>query len=542
MTLAQSSHSKKEGDTTSHADTPSAPVAASPQERQLGFIIGALMLSMLMSSLGQTIFAAALPTIVGELGGANHMSWVITAFLLGQTIAMPLFGKLGDQLGRKGLFIGANVLFVLGSLLGGLSINMAMLIVARMMQGVAAGSMIILSQAITADVTTARERGKYMGIMGSVFGVSSVLGPVLGGWFTDGPGWRWGLWLNIPIGVLAITAIWFFLRLPKRSKNLDIDWLGTLMMAIATASLVLFVTWGGNEYEWTSPLILGLIASTIIFSAIFVLVESKVSNPLIPLQLFRNRNFNLTLLAGLSVGMFMFGTLAYMPTYLQMVHAMTPTNAGLMMIPMMIGLMGTSIVVGNLISRTGRYRFYPIVGMVITGIGLILLSTMKPETSLAIVGLYFFVFGFGLGCSMQVLVLIVQNSFPLSMVGTATGTNNFFRQVGGSLGSALVGGLFTGRLAGQMQSNLPHAIQESGAEGANFLRTFNPESDLSSLTPTALHRMPQAIADAIQLSYNDSLTPVLLMLCPLAFLSAVILFFIKEKKLSDRLESLEGQS
>lgn len=542
MTLAQSSHSKKEGDTTSHAETPNAPVDASPQERQLGFIIGALMLSMLMSSLGQTIFAAALPTIVGELGGANHMSWVITAFLLGQTIAMPLFGKLGDQLGRKGLFIGANVLFVLGSLLGGLSINMAMLIVARMMQGVAAGSMIILSQAITADVTTARERGKYMGIMGSVFGVSSVLGPVLGGWFTDGPGWRWGLWLNIPIGVLAITAIWFFLRLPKRSKNLDIDWLGTLMMAIATASLVLFVTWGGNEYEWTSPLILGLIASTIIFSAIFVLVESKVSNPLIPLQLFRNRNFNLTLLAGLSVGMFMFGTLAYMPTYLQMVHAMTPTNAGLMMIPMMIGLMGTSIVVGNLISRTGRYRFYPIVGMVITGIGLILLSTMKPETSLAIVGLYFFVFGFGLGCSMQVLVLIVQNSFPLSMVGTATGTNNFFRQVGGSLGSALVGGLFTGRLAGQMQSNLPHAIQESGAEGANFLRTFNPESDLSSLTPTALHRMPQAIADAIQLSYNDSLTPVLLMLCPLAFLSAVILFFIKEKKLSDRLESLEEQS
>ncbi|WP_268914158.1 MDR family MFS transporter [Corynebacterium uropygiale] len=548
MTLAPSSDPQKEGDITSRTDTSSASAAerspdatapASPKERQLGFIIAALMLSMLMSSLGQTIFAAALPTIVGELGGANHMSWVITAFLLGQTIAMPLFGKLGDQLGRKGLFIGANALFVLGSLLGGLSVNMAMLIIARVMQGVAGGSMIILSQAITADVTTARERGKYMGIMGSVFGVSSVLGPVLGGWFTDGPGWRWGLWLNIPIGIVAITAIWFFLRLPKRQKNLDIDWLGTLTMALATASLVLFVTWGGNEYEWGSPLILGLIASTIIFAAIFVFVESKVSNPLIPLQLFKTRNFNLTLLAGLAVGIFMFGTLAYMPTYLQMVHAMTPTNAGLMMIPMMIGLMGTSIVVGNLISRTGRYRFFPIVGMVITGIGLFLLSTMKPETSLITVGIYFFVFGFGLGCSMQVLVLIVQNSFPLSMVGTATGTNNFFRQVGGSLGSALVGGLFTGRLTGQMQSNLPQAIKDSGEEGARFLQTFNPETDLSSLTPTALHHMPQAIADAIQLSYNDSLTPVLLMVCPLAFLSAVILFFIKEKKLSDRLEPLE---
>ncbi|QNQ89951.1 DHA2 family efflux MFS transporter permease subunit [Corynebacterium poyangense] len=507
-------------------------------QRSLYLIIGALMLTMLMSSLGQTIFAAALPTIVGDLGGANHMSWVITAFLLGQTIAMPLLGKLGDQLGRKWLFIGAILLFMAGSLLGGLSQNMMMLITARTMQGVAGGSLMILSQAITADVTTARERGKYMGIMGSVFGVSSVLGPVLGGWFTDGPGWRWGLWLNIPLGFIAVLAIVRFLRLPSRPKNLTIDWLGTLTMAIATSCLVLFVTWGGNEYEWSSPLIISLIIATLIFAVIFIVIESKVSNPLIPLILFKTRNFNLTLLAGLAVGVFMFGTLAYMPTYLQMVHGMTPTKAGLMMIPMMLGLMGTSIVVGNLISRTGRYRFYPIIGMVITGTGLILMSTMHPDTPLLVVGIYFFVFGFGLGCTMQVLVLIVQNSFPLAMVGTATGTNNFFRQVGGCLGSALVGGLFTGRLTEQLQNNLPIAIAHSGQQGAAFAQNFNPDTGFSRLTPTALHTMPQAIADAIQLSYNDSLTPVFLLLCPLAFASAIVLIFIREKKLSDRLETI----
>lgn len=496
----------------------------------LKLIIAALMLSMLMSSLGQMIFSTALPTIVGELGGVEHMSWVITAFLLGQTIAMPFFGKLGDQIGRKWLFIGANGLFMIGSIIGALAQNMTMLIIARAAQGVAGGAMMITSQAITADVTSPRERGKFMGVMGSVFGVSSVLGPVLGGWFTDGPGWRWGLWLNVPLAIITMVAITIILKLPKKAADTKIDWLGTLTMGIATASLVLFVTWGGNEYAWSSPLIIGLIISAIVFSIIFVFVELRATNPLIPMSLFSVRNFVLTTLVGLAIGMFMFGSLAYLPTYLQMVHGMTPTRAGLMMIPMMIGVMGTSIVVGNLISRSGKYRVFPIMGMVVTGIALILLSTLTPHTSLVVLGLYLFVFGFGIGCAMQVLVLIVQVSFPIEMVGTATGSNNFFRQVGGSLGSALVGGMFLGRLKDQMADKvMPLLAKMPNHGGAGAGKPMGP----SNFTPALVSGLPEPLRDAVRLAYNDALTPVFLVLCPLAFMSAIVLFWIREQKLSE---------
>ncbi|WP_018119004.1 MDR family MFS transporter [Corynebacterium mastitidis] len=500
--------------------TTHTPQHQEPSRKQrLPWIIGALMLAMLMSSLGQMIFSTALPTIVGELGGVNHMTWVITGFLLGQTIALPIFGKLGDQIGRKGLFLFANSLFVLGSLIGGAAQSMSVLILARVLQGVAAGGMMILSQAITAEVTTARERGKYMGVMGSVFGVSAVLGPILGGWFTDGLGWRWGLWLNVPIGLVSIAAISYLLQLPPKPKRLNFDWLGMVTMSIATAALVLFMTWGGNEYEWGSPVILGLIATAVVVGALFVFVETRAHDPLVPMSLFQNRNFVLTTVSGFGIGIFMFGSLAYLPTYLQMVHGMTPTRAGLMLLSMMVGLMGTSIVVGNLVSKFGRYKAFPIFGLLIVSVGMTLLSTLHAETSLVIVGLYLFLFGFGMGCSMQILVLIVQNSFPVGMVGTVTATNNFFRQIGGSVGSALVGGLFVGNLTTQLQRNLP-AGQQLG-DGS------------SHLTPGALADLPEPIRQAIETSYNDALTPIFLLLMPLALLCSAVLVWVKEDKLKE---------
>lgn len=497
---------------------------------KIWFIIAALMLSMLMSALGQMIFTTALPTIVGELGGVEHMSWVITAFLLGQTIALPIFGKLGDQLNKKPVFIAANVLFVIASIIGATAQNMGVLIAGRALQGVAAGAMMILSQAIMAEVTTPRERGKYMGVMGSVFGLASILGPLAGGWFTDGPGWRWGMWLNLPLGVVTIVAIMVFLRLPSKQQTFRVDWLGTITMSIATAALVLFVTWGGRDFAWTSPVILGLIATTVIFAVLFVLVELKVKDPLISMELFKNRNFVLTTLAGLAVGIMMFGALAYLPTYLQMVHRLSPTAAGLMMIPMMGGMIITSTLVGNWVTRTGKYKIYPLVGQVIITIAMVLLSTLNSGDSLIKVGIYFAIFGIGLGSTMQILVLIVQNSFPITKVGTATGTNNFFRQVGGSLGSALVGSIFLSGLTSQISQKLPPALAQAQEQGLD-LGGFDPSAGVSNLTPGLISKLPPVISDAIATAYNDALTPVFLMLAPVSVIAVFVLFCVTENEL-----------
>ncbi|WKD59550.1 MDR family MFS transporter [Corynebacterium caspium] len=489
---------------------------AADTRKRLPWIIAALMLSMLMSALGQMVFSTALPTIVGELGGVEHMSWVISGFLVAETIALPIFGKLGDQMGRKNLFMLVNGLFVIGSFMGGSANSMLLLIIARIVQGIAAGGMMILSQSITAEVTTPRERGKYMGIMGSAFAVASVLGPVLGGWFTDGPGWRWGLWLNIPIGFIAMGAIWFLLRLEPKKVRLNLDIWGMITMIIATSSLVLTLTWGGNEFPWLSAQILGLALLTIIFGALFIFIESRTADPIVPMRVFRNRNFALTTIASFGLGIFMFGSLAYMPTYLQMVHAMTPTHAGLMMITMMLGILITSLSVGNLVSRTGKYKRYPIVGMAVVTVALVLLSTLTSDTSLVIYGIYMFIFGFGIGATMQVLVLIAQTSFPVAEVGTVTGTNNFIRQIGSAVGAALVGGIFVNRLTTFLAERLP---QSSGK--------------ISHLTPSMVINLPEPIKAAIESSYNDALTPIFLLLAPLSAICCVALLFLREEHLQD---------
>ena len=506
----------------------SETVATQPDNRRVWFAFIALMLTMLMSSLGQMIFSTALPTIVGDLGGVELMSWVITSFMLAQTIAMPIFGKLSDQLSRKYLLIGVISVFVLGSVIGGFAQSMTTLIVARLIQGAAGGGLMILSQAITAEVVSARDRGKYMGIMGAVFGVSSVLGPVLGGWFTDGPGWRWGLWLNVPLGLIAIAGIVYFLHNSGARARVSVDVWGILTMAVATSSLILMCTWGGNTYEWSDPIIIGLGICAAVFYPLFFFVERKVSNPLVPPSVFAIRNFNLTTLAGIATGVFMFGTLAYLPTYMQMVHMMSPTNAGLMMTPMMVGMLMTSTLVGNLVTRYGRYKWYPVVSMVGTFVAMVALSFMEPETPLWVVGIMLFVLGAVLGIGMQILVLIVQNSFSLDMVGTATAANNFFRQIGGTLGAALVGGLFTGSLTDHLQEKLPAAIAQLPPEVQ--LQMAQGGGDFTErLTPAMLTHLPDVVQTAIQQSYSDALTPIFVLLSPLALVAAVILAFVKEE-------------
>jgi EmrB/QacA subfamily drug resistance transporter len=500
-----------------------APSSAVPKGTLVPLFIG-LMLAMLLASLNQTVFATALPTIVGELNGVSQMVWVITAFILATTVVMPIYGKLGDQIGRKPLLIAAISLFMVGSVVGGLSADMGMLIFARVIQGIGGGGLMILAQASIADVVPARERGKYMGIMGGVFALSSVIGPLLGGWFTDGPGWRWAFWINLPIGVLALLAAIFFLKLPRRNHGRPtLDWGGMALIAVATTSMVLVTTWGGGTYAWTDPIILGLMVLFAVAAVAFVLVERRTAEPLIPMKLFRERNFVLTTIAGLFIGVAMFGALGYMPTYLQMAFGLEASVAGLMMIPMMGAMLITSTVAGQLVSKHGKYKWYPVVGAFFIAGAMVLMSSMDPHQPVWVACTYLALLGIGLGLSMQILVLIVQNTFPLSMVGTATASNNYFRQIGATLGSSLVGSLFAVRLTNLMVERLPGAA--SGQMGST-----------ESLTPAAVSALPDPLHDTVITAYSDALTPIFLWIAPLGLFAAVLLMFVTEKPLATRIE------
>lgn len=505
------------------AATARAAQAPATDRRSILLVFVGLMTAMLLSALDQTIFSTALPTIVGELDGVDHMLWVTTAYILAATIMMPVYGKLGDLIGRKSLFIGAIALFMAGSVVGGLAQGMTELIVGRAIQGLGGGGLMILSQAIIADIVPARERGRYMGVMGGVFALASVIGPLLGGWFTESIGWRWCMWINLPLGAVAIlSAILFLHPNAERRERPRLDIAGMVLIAIASAALVLFTSWGGGQYAWDSPVIIGLIVLTVVAAVAFVAVERRAAEPIMPLHLFAERNFTLTTAAGLLMGIAMFGTLAYMPTYLQMVAQVDATAAGLLMIPMMGAMLPTSIIVGRAVSRTGRYRWYPIAGSVVIAGAMFLLSTMSAMQPVWVTCAYLAVFGLGLGLQMQVLVLIVQNTFPLRMVGTATAANNYFRQIGASLGAAVVGSIFTNRLIALLADRAPGG-------GASL-------SDANSLTPAAVRDLPQGIQDVIVGSYNDALTPVFLLIVPLALLSLVLLLFVKEEPLRTTLD------
>lgn len=508
------------------ADTTPAPTTpVRSGSRHLVPIFAGLLVAMFLAALDQTIFSTALPTIVGDLHGVNHMLWVTTAYLVAATIMMPIYGKLGDLVGRKPLLIFALTVFVGGSFVGALAHDMNTLIIGRAIQGIGGGGLMLLAQATIADVVPARERGRYMGVMGAVFGLSSVVGPLLGGWFTESLTWRLGFWLNVPLGIIAILVVALFLKLPKHDQRATLDVFGIITMAIAVTSLILATSWGGGQYDWNSWQIIGLFAVTLVFGVLFVIAERFAREPIIPLHLFAQRNFNLTTLGGLIIAIAMFGAIGYLPTYLQMSQGVSATVSGLMLIPMVAGLLIASIIAGQIVTRTGRYKWAPIVAMIITGGGLLLLSTLTVDTPLWQLMAYIFVLGAGIGTGMQNLILIVQNTFPNREVGTATAANNFFRQIGASLGSSIVGSIFANRLTTLITERMPAgALHAGGGDSIN------------SLTPSFVQHLPTQIQNIIIGAYNDALTPIFLYLAPLLGIALILVIFVREKALATTID------
>ena len=427
--------------------------------RQILSILAGLMLGMVLAALDQTIVSTALPTIAGELGGINHLPWIVTAYLLTSTISTPLWGKLGDLHGRRGLFQAAIVIFLAGSVVSGISQNMGQLIAFRALQGVGAGGLIVGAMAIVGDILSPRERGRYQGLFGAVFGFSSVAGPLLGGFFTDHLTWRWVFYINVPIGILALYVTSVVLLLPKKRREHVIDYLGTLLLGCGVTAIILVTTWGGNEHPWSSPLILGLALVGLALLVGFVFVERRAPEPLIPMQLFRVHTFSLTSLLGFIVGVAMFGAIVYLPLYLQLVHGVSATASGLLMLPLMVGLLSVSTIAGILITRSGRYRVFPIAGAGLMVLGMFLLSLLTVDTPLRVASIYMLIVGMGLGGVMQVLVIAVQNAVPYEHLGTATASATFFRSIGGSFGVALFGGIFNQAFIRNAPRTIPaHAL------------------------------------------------------------------------------------
>ena len=500
-----------------------APLRAAPttptNQRLTPLLFVGLMLGLLLAELDQTMFSTALPTIVGELGGVDRMLWVTTAYVLAGTVVMPVYGKLGDLLGRKPLFIAALSVFVAGSVLGGLAPDMTWLIVARAVQGLGGGGLLILIQAIIADIVPARERAASMSVVGAVFALSAMLGPILGGWLTDGLGWRWAFWINLPLGAAAIASGAAFLPSARgRVRPVRIDVAGIVAMTVAVTAIVLVASWGGVAYRWGSPVIVSISAIAVLASAAFIAAERQAADPIIPLALFRNRTFTAATIAGLVMAVAMFGAIGYLPTYLQMVNGLGATGAGLMMLTLVAGLAVTSAGSAQIVRRTGHYVWLPVVGCALVAVALALLSTLTVGTELRVIGSYLFLLGAGIGCALEILVLVVQNASPASQVGTATAAYSFFREIGVALGSAVVGTIFTSRLLTLLADRVP--------------RGTAAQLDPYALTPAQVVQYPDALKVPIMSSYNDALTPIFWCLMPLVLVSMAGLWLIRSVPLA----------
>jgi len=513
--------------TTLTTEAPAAPDRAPVvlTKRVVWLIFGALMASMFMSSLDQSIVGTAMPTIVGQLHGVEHQGWIQTIYILAIAIVMPLYGKFGDLWGRRWPFLVAIGLFTLASAGAGFAHSFTELVAWRGIQGLGGGGLMILSQAIIADIVSAKERGKYMGPMGALFGISAVIGPLLGGVFTEHAGWRWCFWLNIPIGIAAFTVNWFALKLPTHRSGRKIDVAGIFFMVVATSGLVLVTSWqswsGNSGYDWADAGLLTLVLGTLTCAVVFVFVERRASEPLLPLHLFKNPTFALATAIGLIIGMGMFSALAFLPTFLQMSSGAGVTQSGFLMLPMMVGVMLTAIGSGIAITKTGRYRMYPIAGMAIATLGLMWLTRISGGMSLVVFGAMIFVLGFGLGLVMQTIVLAVQNAVDPHELGTATSANNFFREIGAAVGVALFSTVFTTRLTSRLETVFAGA-PATGAGGSG-----------SSVTPAIVAQLPEPLHSGVVNAFADALAPAFWYLVPLVALGFVLTLFLREDKLSD---------
>lgn len=507
---------------TALASKPAEPLLLT--QRRIWIIFSALVSGMLLASLDQTIVSTAMPTIVGELGGVENQAWIVTSYLLATTIVMPIYGKFGDVLGRRNLFLFAIALFTVASVACALATDFWSFVTFRAVQGLGGGGLMILSQAIIADIVPASERGKYMGPLGGIFGLSAIAGPLLGGFFVDHLSWQWCFYINIPVGIAAFVLAYFALTLPNKKATKKLDLPGVALLSIATACLIFFTDFGGNaEQGWDSPLTWTLGAGTVIAATLFIAVERRAEDPIIPLSLFRNKVFVNSTAIGFTLGLGMFSALAFMPTFLQMSSGTSAAASGLLMLPMMAGLMGTSIYSGIAITRSGQYKKYPIAGTVVTIFAMLWMTTLAASTPIWVICCMLFFFGAGLGLIMQVVVLVVQNSVSADIVGTATSTNNYFREVGASLGVAVFGSIFTSRLG----TSLTEVFAGSGSAAGN------PEQAAATLSPEAMSQLPEPVQNGIVAAYAQSLAPVFWYLIPFLILAFLLALKLKQIPLSD---------
>ena len=506
------------------------PTDAAPLDlshRRVLIIMSALLLGMFLAALDQTIVSTALPTIVADLHGSSHLAWIVVAYLLAATVSTPLWGKLGDQYGRKAFFQAAIVIFLGGSALSGLSHSMTQLICFRAIQGLGGGGLIVGAQAIVGDVVSPRDRGRYQGLFGAVFGIASIIGPLLGGVFVQQLSWHWIFYINLPIGAIALAVVAAQVPANLRRVRHIIDYLGTVLLIASASFLVLFTSLGGTTYAWGSTTMVAFAIAGVVGLALFVAVERRAAEPVLPLHLFSIRAFWVTSVVGFIVGFAMFGAITYLPLFFQIVHGESPTDSGLQLLPLLAGMIVCSTASGMAISTTGRYRPFPIAGTALISIGLLLLAQVGVGTSLVVGALYMFVLGVGLGCVMQVLVLIAQNAVPYSELGVATSGATFFRSIGGSFGTAIFGAIFSNVLAG----NLRHQLGTT---------RLPPGLSSSSVSPAVLHTLPYAAHHAIAVANAQSIQTVFLIAAPIGLIAFFTSWLIPHVDLRRAVRSASG--
>ncbi|WP_405166937.1 MFS transporter [Nocardia sp. NBC_01499] len=496
-----------------------AEKAPEPMSRaKINIVFATIVLGMLLAALDQTIVSTALPTIVADLGEAGHMAWVVTAYLLAEAVATALAGKLGDLFGRKLIFQLSALIFIVGSMIAGLANGMTLLIAARAIQGFGGGGLMVTAMALIADTIPLRQRGKYQGALGAVFGVTTVIGPTLGGLFTDHASWRWCFYVNVPIAILMIVMSARTIPRVRAVIKPVIDYAGIGLVAVAVSTLILGLEWGGQEYPWGSSMILGLFAASIVLFAAFVVIELRAEEPMLPMGLFRSRVFTVCSILSFICGFAMLGSITYLPAYLQYVDGVSATMSGVRSLPLVVGLLVTSILSGQVVGKTGHYRYFPIVGTLVMALGLYLMSTMGRDTGFWEESLYMMVLGLGIGLTMQVLTIVVQNTVPYAQLGTATSGVTFFRTLGSTFGTAIFGTLYSNEIG----PNLREALVQ--------VKVVPPEV---AANPQALQAVPEEVSAPIVDAYANTIDHVFVWVVPVALVGFVVAWFLKEVPLRD---------